>query len=479
MHNLLLSALLTFSPIAYANKTCITGDPTDQRLVKIFYDTKNPDNAPIARWRREKSRFKLPIVEVPVCRDCKQPFLMAISELAGGLQGSRNSDSKMDNNCVASAMASAETGVMKTSTYPPAVKLVGGAGKSKPVEVALPPPHEDCELKGTKYKCATQSFICAGAKSEPETKAGGTPCITSDMAEYLTWITNQAMKCLSREDDPIDRRTIFKKLNNESQFLFAVKNKNGMCTQQLIDVAIREMLAPSRGYGEIIEPINRLLQEKKPKDPARQAACRAFTEVLDKKNTPPNEIGSGRHALKHCDFLQPGIGIARCALLGIGYFAHVSYTYKTARDGVMKNISADAVVRRSGLEPTKDEPARDLRDYIALAAYSSAGPGGASIVFEETARAMRCPGAKCTSSALFTAFKTNMMAYYDRDGRKLKPGQAAPKKVDTRQGRDKLPNYYEAIAARLTSLYKKMDGIQGTKKVQYSEQELRGDRCVR
>lgn len=453
MRFILFPALLFLISFPAHSQTCIAGDPKDTQLVSIFNDQSNPDNGPIRLWRSGQAGQARAPLKTAECNDCRNHNMDALDELIQKISKGWATNPRINPECVAASMAAAKTGVMGVTAYRAAFRTVS-ADKNKTMKVPIPRPRPSCRLSQQRHACPIEALTCDREKgSAPSRKTSDVPCITREMAEYVSWILDQAVTCLSPEDDQIDRRTIVRKLNNEAQFLFMVDSPNGTGMQQLVPGAIKEMLAPERGYGGIIQPVADLLKEPNPKNPAKKKACTAFKDVIDR--TPSRPIKGGA-SIGTCELVHPGIGVARSALLGIGNFAHVSYTYKVAG----RNISADALTRKAGFNPASDSNARALRDYIALSYYSAAGPRGGFAVFDETSRALGCPrGKRCTSIALLNSFKKNMSAYYRTNG---------------------LPNYFNEIDERKAELLKRMDGAPppGKTPPTYSTRDLEGDRCV-
>ncbi|MGE0764775.1 MAG: hypothetical protein AB7N80_15990 [Bdellovibrionales bacterium] len=430
--------------------TCIVGAPEDKSLVKIFNDEKNPDNGPIRIWRAlDRNRAKDCETPARPVSSSHQAYLPDIMDLRRKIRRNWSAYPTLSTDCVIAAMRSIDTGVMKVQTV------------HKANTKALPSPN--CVKRGKKMVCPTDAQICDLDDNTKKIRSGSSPCVTRDMADYVAWMLDQGIRCLSPDEDPMDARTLFRKLNNESQFGFFINNVNGKGLHQLVDIAQREMLAPERGYGEVIQPIVDLMgtKGKDGENAIRQKACEPFREVLAKTEPIPLR---DKQVLDPCNLLQPGLGVARSVLLGLGTFVHMTHTYfiyeKENGRIVRKNVSTNQLVTEAGLDPIHDENARELRDLLSMSYYSSAGPRGGIKVFRETAEQLNCEKRNtktCSSANMVQAFRANMSRYYQSK---------------------KKPNYFEKIDLRFKGLLKLMDGGAKSSPAQYSPAEIRGDRCV-
>lgn len=448
--HVVLAAFTVLTSPAFA-LTCIAGDANDRTLVNVFNDASNPDNRPINTWRSERSNRGIPAAKTE-CQDCRRDYFATLEDLLRRIGKGWSTDTSINPDCVEASMADSRTGVMGvTAAHRISYTRVRTGGRPAQ-SVKRPAPSPNCRESRGQYHCPIEAKTCDREQGTPTRKIKNAPCVTREMAEYVAWILDKAITCLSPEEDQIDRRTIVRKLNNESQFMFMVDSRNGTGLAQLVPIATKEMLAPERGYGSVLKPVVDLLKEKNPKHPRKKQACSVFADVLAR--TPPRSIRTGA-PLRTCELLQPGNGVARSALLGIGTFAHVSYTYTVAG----RNISADAMVRKAGFNATSDTNARGLRDLIALSYYSAAGPRGGLAVYDETSRALGCPSGKnCTSEKFLNSFKTNMSAYYRAN---------------------RLPNYFNEMDQRKAEMLKTMDGpaVPGESRT-YSQSDIQGDRCI-
>ena len=442
LRKILLLATLLFLETAFGAESCIVGDPRDQSLIKIFDDETNPDNGPIRLWRAS-SNGEMTSCEpaaVPVS-DSNKYYLPQILQLRQNIRRNWSSYPVISPDCVAAAMRTIDTGVMKVA--------VSYQANTKDR------PSPNCKRVGKKKPtlvCPTDAQICDLDDNIKKIRAGSAPCVTQEMAKYIAWMLSQAVSCLSPDNDSIDGRTLFRKLNNESQFAFFITSRNGTGLHQIVQIMNREMLAPDRGYGEIIAPIAQLLNEKEQNNPLRKKACEPFREVIEK--TPPQPLKT-KYVFDPCSLTQPGLGVARSVLLGVGNFAHVSYTYKVAG----KNVSANSQVISLGFDPLRDPAARELRDLIAMSYYSAAGPRGGLAAFEVSRNNLGCDAnsKRCTSKNMLEEFRRQMSNYYKRH---------------------RLPDYFNKIDQRYKGLLTRMDGGPAIAPVSYSTAEMRGDRCI-
>lgn len=451
---LFLQGVATAAPTAHR---CIVGDPSDSRLIQIFNappprDGGPDDNSPIRLWRAEREPPKTPPPTPTQCNDCRQEYLFKIMELQQRIRQGWTLGTKISYHCVREALSSSKGGVLEVKVQEPLTMVAFSSKGSKAVH--RPPTSPNCKAtQGNEYLCPTETLICRGEKTPPQRKIGDVPCVTAEMAEYIAWTVNQAITCHSREDDPLDRRTIFKKLNNESQFLFPVRNRNGIGLPQLVPIGVREVLHTERGYKSIIQPIKEMLKpgvnfsQPGSPSPTRVKACKVFADVLNR--TPAVESSGNTLPFPECSLLHPGIGVARAIFLGIAHFAHATYTY--THNG--EDISATTLVRKGlHFDPSTDLKARELRDHIALSYYSAAGIERGKAFFDETKRALGCGtkrGANCTPTNFLARFRAEM-------------GKEFP--------------YFNHIDKRYRQLLYSLD--KDLESVAYTPEDLRGDRCL-
>jgi hypothetical protein len=410
-----------------AKLECVAGDPCDDSLLKIFNEPypANPDNHPIAEWRRQRAQAR-PAVPDEVCTACKIP-MQQVLKVGEVMRRVSPFSLRIKPSCIEASMSTIDRTFMEINS--------GASSYCWPVE--------DKKHPGTLIqKCHTPAYVCRTAdQAKPELKFEKTPCVTKEMAEYVGWITDQAISCLSPENDPLNRALLFDMFNNESRFAFMIRTRNGIGLPQLIPDTEIEMRNPERGY-KVLEAAKEILTAKKTGNMAKLNACKAFEEVF--KRTPsqlppptPKEGKKGSDKEKPkppppfntCSLVQPGIGVAKAALLGVGNYLHVRDNYKwyqkeysTPRPKTVEyDFSATGLVRSSGLDPDTQPETRDLRDLITLAQYSAAGPSAGAIQFNTMKSKIDCatPKKHCTSKNLFNNFFYWMKEYYKLKGKPM------------------------------------------------------------
>lgn len=217
--------------------------------------------------------------------------------------------------------------------------------KQECVEAALKRENGDSAAKG--FYCATDQKNSKRIEVGSPGKNG--PCINSDIAAYLTWITNQAIQCLSNNEDPIDPGLVFKKLNNESGFSFFQvridgKQYQGTGLAQMTGSGVREV--NESGQDRIINTIRTSSKE----------SCAVFKGIIDQPVKGSTDI---------CPLIELNRGVPRSLIYSLGlsliYRGQLSDWLGTTKKG--KNLANDILVDRAA--------------RVAPIAYGPDGPGGA------------------------------------------------------------------------------------------------------
>jgi hypothetical protein len=215
--------------------------------------------------------------------------------------------------------------------------------------------------RGIKASCVTAAITrldnvqadkwsCVSDTSSPR-RQRTVPCMTKSYVEYVTYATNEAIRCLSRPDRPVNPQVVFSKINNESAFGSFLSGNAGKGLTQMTTIAAQEMLVDGEG-AEFLKSI----VDQNPE------GCRNFQAILKL----PLQLNNENEA-RICQFISPGGGIGRTLLTGIGL--HLYY-----RDGMRG--SARERLEKLGLQNHPE--LQKMADYLALVSFSSEGPAGAS-----------------------------------------------------------------------------------------------------
>ncbi len=273
-------------------------------------------------------------------------------------------------------------------------------------------------------------YVCKSQNSEKPLPEEKTPCVTEEMSDYATWLTNQALLCLSEDDPALDATTIFKMMNNESRFSFLVHYGGG--------TGITQLTRPG-AYGEMERDLGgeRFLKSKLQ---SGRKSCLPFAPLL---NDEPRDFP--------CSVLQPGAGVARAIFYGVGYFAYLKYPPKGKN--VPSRVLRMRAVSRIGQYPVNQDPDQDSRNKlindVVLVAYSNAGPAVAYSKLTESLQNLGCnrSNPKCTAKALRTDYRVRMSRYY----RTVPMGASEPIGKNEKNPAPR-PNYLREIEKRAASL---------------------------
>jgi hypothetical protein len=200
-----------------------------------------------------------------------------------------------------------------------------------------------CVVAALKRQSGGEGYLCRSPASQPikigsANEAG--PCVTPDMAEYLTWAVNSAVECLSTKEKPLDPLLVLKKFNNETGFAFFQAGAGGVGMGQLTSSAIQEI---NRTSKQTLAPFRN--QKKK--------ACLPFQQALSRRAP----AGSNQR----CHFLHYSEGLSNSLSYSLAYLVH-------SRDDLLPEFTKEA--RKCGI---KKQQAYDL---AALASY---GPEGSKV----------------------------------------------------------------------------------------------------
>lgn len=192
---------------------------------------------------------------------------------------------------------------------------------------------KECILASMKRLPGNKGYVCGydekeiNLESEPGDQkiqkyygraSGNTAqCIDDSMVDYMHHSINMAIKCFSNIA-PIDSKTIFKIINNETAFNVSISSRDGRGIGQITSPAAAELTHPKLGNGKYI--LKSVMQNPNP-------ACTPFRHIAenDLRDGPPlkNRVKS------ICAWVNPGDGLARNLMYTMGY-------YLTLRDHYIK-----------------------------------------------------------------------------------------------------------------------------------------------
>lgn len=166
-------------------------------------------------------------------------------------------------------------------------------------------------------------------------------CIDDSMVDYMHFSVNRAIECLSNIA-PIDTKTVFKIINNETAFNLSVSSRDGRGVGQITTPAAQELTHARKGNGKYI--FQSIIHNPNP-------ACTPFRHIAkrDLEEGPPI-----KNRLKNiCAWVNPGDGLARNLMYTLGY-------YLTLRDHYVKK-------RLSKINPALAENTQLVNDLTSIA----------------------------------------------------------------------------------------------------------------
>lgn len=216
---------------------------------------------------------------------------------------------------------------------------------------------KECIQASMKRLPGNRGYVCGYNENEPEQdiepgdqiiqkyygRASGktAQCIDDSMVDYMHFSVNKAIECLSNIA-PIDSKTVFKIINNETAFNLSVSSRDGRGIGQITTPAAEELTHAKRGNGKYI--FQSIIHNPNP-------SCTPFRHIAkrDLQEGPPI-----RNRLKNiCAWVNPGDGLARNLIYTIGY-------YLTLRDHYVKK-------RLAKISPTLSENTQLVNDLTAIA----------------------------------------------------------------------------------------------------------------
>jgi hypothetical protein len=179
-------------------------------------------------------------------------------------------------------------------------------------------------------------YFCESPQSAPisvGTYGRNGACITEEIADYTTWLTNEAIRCVHDVVSyHIDPRLTLLKYNNESHFGFFIASENGVGIGQMTSAALGDL--PKNEF------LKKVIASKK-------KSCQLFQKALQK---PVTSIGSA----SYCSLVHIEDGFARSLIYSLVHFQQF-------REKYLPNL----IPQMQNLNPSH----RIYRDWAALALY--------------------------------------------------------------------------------------------------------------
>lgn len=199
------------------------------------------------------------------------------------------------------------------------------------------------------------------------------PCITEDIANYMTWSMNKAFDCINDMDDPLDSKLFFKKINHESNYNFWVESNNGRGLGQMTFVGMQEVMGS--GYNSNSKShykydgrnmLERIMKNNK-------TNCQRYYKIAN-PDLPNNESMYKRpYNANKCAQMSLDAGIQTNLLASIAL-------YKFYRDE-QPTYSSENVMQNLKIPKTNPDYSR-MKNLLALMSYSAINPQGARSIAE-------------------------------------------------------------------------------------------------
>lgn len=191
--------------------------------------------------------------------------------------------------------------------------LAEAAAQSKDL-MAASRPHikNECIQASLKRDGGAPARLCAGSNKESKED----PCVSQEVADYISFAVNEAMACVASTSD-LEPRWMLKKLNHDSSFQFWTANEDRLGLGRLSAGRRRDIAGwiGTRASGSKVTVPRRsaaLERLAKSKDPA----CEPFQKILA-KDKPSSANGKG----DECAFQSLGTGLARNLIYTLNAFA--------------------------------------------------------------------------------------------------------------------------------------------------------------
>lgn len=180
---------------------------------------------------------------------------------------------------------------------------------------------QNCVEGALQRKIKQKSVVCSGnlpfSASGSNSVAG--PCVNKDIAGYITHVSNKVLACFNNLEIkpgrivPIEPKTFFSKINNESGFNFSPSYVGGVGIGQLTSPAVKEMNvldSGKSGNGRFI--LDALLRSQKPE-------CSGLKEII--KDDKVKRFTNPRRPV--CEWVSLNRGLPRNLIYSVGYFTYI------------------------------------------------------------------------------------------------------------------------------------------------------------
>lgn len=191
-----------------------------------------------------------------------------------------------------------------------------------------------------------------------------TPCITSEISEYIAWSINRAFECVNDAQDPLDANLFFKKLNLESNFNFWLENRNtGKGIGQLTFNGVQEVMGyhyDKERRGDFKHDGRVMLERIMNSNPK----CDMYKTIANPNLSSSKSMYPRPFDHNHCGLVSMNNGLQRSLLASIAL-------YKFYRDE-QKVYSSDKVLKDLGI-PRSNKDYVDMKNLLAMMSYSRIG----------------------------------------------------------------------------------------------------------
>ncbi|MGZ3772190.1 MAG: hypothetical protein ACXVCY_05555 [Pseudobdellovibrionaceae bacterium] len=221
--------------------------------------------------------------------------------------------------------------------------------------------HNTSKIKQIKKACIVAAlqaqsnntgYVCDGNKViEVQNNGQGAPCLNQKVVDYLHYVTNKAISCVSANREPIDPRFILKKLNLETGFNFFLASKIGVGLGQLTSDSVRELAGWHEGrtakHGNAEYFLKEIIN-------SQDSACLPFAKILQNDLKSPPKINSKNY----CSWTNPEHGIAKNVIYSVMYYAFLrEHIIQPSLQKKSRSLAEDS----------------DIVNYLTLTAYSKGG----------------------------------------------------------------------------------------------------------
>ncbi|MFN8945190.1 MAG: hypothetical protein ACK5WZ_11290 [Pseudobdellovibrionaceae bacterium] len=242
-----------------------------------------------------------------------------------------------------------------------------------------------------------QGFICQSPESKtPKLITPGVtereiankgPCITPELVDHVTFLTNQALACMGELNQPINPEIVFRKINNESGFHFYKAYGGGVGLGQLTSIANRQVLSGTTPIYETFKKntgpacqifkrpvmdMERRLEKRATQGPARTTA-RAVTPSSRANTAGPNSPqAADLERGTWCNLISSSDGLAANAIVSMLYFAHT-------RANIV-NSTVRPVLAENGFSDVRSQ--QRFIDLVTLGAFGRDGNNAPRMLLE-------------------------------------------------------------------------------------------------